>query len=217
MTKTSARPGVFISFEGGDGAGKSTQINRLADVLRAQGREVVVTREPGGSEGAEIIRKLLVEGDADRWSPLCEALLMYTSRADLLERTILPALKRGAVVITDRFADSSMAYQGIAGGLGENTLRKIHDIVVGDTDPDLTIILDLPVEAGLERAGARGGEARFESKGADFQERVRKAFLEIARREPERCVVVNANTGIEEVASAVNAAVRMRMPQLFGD
>ena len=190
------RPGLFISFEGGDGSGKSTQIKRLADAFGAAGREVVITREPGGSPGAEFIRKLFVEGDAERWSPLTEALLVYASRADHLERTILPALKRNAVVITDRFADSTMAYQGIAGALGEETVNKLHDIVVGDNDPDLTIILDLPVADGLHRAGARGGvasrEERFESKGAAYQEQVRAAYLEIAKRAPERCAVVDA-------------------------
>jgi len=214
MSESRAQNGVFISFEGGDGAGKSTQIGRLADRLRAAGRDVVVTREPGGSKGAEAIRKLLVEGDADRWSPLCEALLMYTARADHLERTILPALTRGAIVITDRFADSTMAYQGFAGALGEDTVRKLHALTVGDHDPDLTIILDLPVKDGLQRADARGGDARFESKGVEFQERVRTAFLEIAKGEPDRCVVVDATGGANAVEDNIKAALAARLPRL---
>jgi dTMP kinase len=214
MTSPNA-PGVFISFEGGDGAGKSTQIKRLAERLEASGREVVITREPGGSPGAEVIRKLLVEGDADRWSPLCEALLMYTARADHLQRTILPALKRGAVVITDRFADSTMAYQGLAGALGEEIVGTLHDIVVGEHDPDLTVMLDIPVDEGLKRADVRGGEARFESKGKDFQSRVRDAFLEIAKRDPGRCAVVDASGGIDEIAARVEQAVKAKLPKLF--
>ena len=212
MSGGATRPGLFISFEGGDGSGKSTQIKRLADAFAAAGREVVVTREPGGSPGAEIIRKLFVEGDADRWSPLTEALLVYASRADHLERTILPALERNAVVITDRFADSTMAYQGIAGALGEETVAKLHDIVVGDRDPDITIILDLPVTDGLRRAGARGGDERFESKGAAYQERVRGAYLEIAKSAPERCVVVDAVGVPDQVFERVAAAVQKLTP-----
>ncbi len=210
MSGGSPQPGIFISFEGGDGSGKSTQIKRLAAVFEAAGREVVVTREPGGSPGAETIRTLFVEGDAERWSPLSEALLVYASRADHLERTILPALKRGAVVITDRFADSTMAYQGIAGALGEETVQKLHDIVVGGNDPDLTIILDLAVADGLQRAGARGGatgrEERFESKGAAYQEKVRAAYLDIAKAAPDRCIVVDASGDADAVFQRVREA-----------
>ncbi len=212
MSGGATRPGLFISFEGGDGSGKSTQIKRLADAFAAAGREVVVTREPGGSPGAEIIRKLFVEGDADRWSPLTEALLVYASRADHLERTILPALARNAVVITDRFADSTMAYQGVAGALGEETVAKLHDIVVGDHDPDITIILDLPVADGLQRAGVRGGDERFESKGAAYQEKVRKAFLDIAKSAPERCTIVDATGDADAVFKRVAAAVQKLAP-----
>ena len=206
MGKSTARPGIFISFEGGDGSGKSTQIKRLAAAFEAAGRDVVVTREPGGSPGAEAIRKLFVEGDAERWSPLSEALLVYASRVDHLERTILPALKNGAVVITDRFADSTMAYQGIAGGLGRETVAQLHRMAVGENDPDLTIILDLPVADGLKRAGARGGDERFESKGIAYQEKVRSAFLEIAKASPDRCVVIDASGDAETVHQRVAAA-----------
>ena len=213
--ETETPKAVFISFEGGDGTGKSTQINRLAEKLRIAGRNVVTTREPGGSPGADAIRALLLEGDPGRWSSLTEALLMYASRADHLERTIIPALANGAVVISDRFADSTMAYQGLAGSLGENTVKTLHDIVVGNRDPDLTIILDLPVEHGLKRAVTRGGEQRFESKGARYQEDVRQAFLEIARREPKRCTLVDARDDVDAVAERVFAAVRSRFPDIF--
>lgn len=209
------RKGFFISFEGGDGAGKSSQIGRLADELRRRGKTVRVTREPGGSDGAETIRKLLVEGGAERWSPMAEALMMYAARADHLERVIRPALDRGEFVITDRFADSSMAYQGIAGALGEETVSRIHALVVGEDDPDITIILDVPIAVGLARAGGRGAaETRFESKGAGYQEKVRQAFLKIARDNPKRCVVVDATpdeeTVFRSVAAAVEKALRSR-------
>ena len=208
--------GFFISFEGGDGAGKSTQIQVLAKALREAGREVVVTREPGGSPGAEAIRKLLLEGSADKWSPLTEALLMYASRADHLERTIIPALARGAVVITDRFADSSMAYQGLAGELGEDAVSTLYKLVVGAQGPDLTFILDLAVDEGLKRSGSTGGaEQRFESKGTAYQEKVRQAFLEIAKREPERCAVVSAQGDITDVAARISAIIQTRYPALL--
>ncbi|MFC2953157.1 dTMP kinase [Marinicaulis aureus] len=208
--------GFFISFEGGDGAGKSTQIKVLAKALREAGREVVVTREPGGSPGAEAIRKLLLEGEADKWSPLTEALLMYASRADHLERTIVPALARGAVVITDRFADSSMAYQGLAGELGEEAVSTLYKLVVGAQGPDLTFILDLAVDEGLKRSGSTGDtEQRFESKGSAYQEKVRQAFLEIAKREPDRCAVISADGEIMDVAARIGAVIQARFPKLL--
>ena len=215
---TAQSGGVFISFEGGDGAGKSTQIQHLAERLSRNGREVVTTREPGGSPGAEEIRRLLVSGDKDRWSPMTEALLMVAARRDHVERVILPALERGAIVITDRFADSTMAYQGIAGALGRETAAGLHAIAVGENDPDLTIILDVPVDKGLARAGDRAGvETRFESKGSDFQRRVRDAFLEIARENPARCVVIDATGDIEATADAVWRAVIERIPAHAGN
>lgn len=202
------RRGFFISFEGGDGAGKSTQIARLADHLRKRGMTVLLTREPGGSDGAEAIRRLLVEGAADRWSPLAEALMMYAARAEHLDRVIRPALDRGEAVVTDRFADSTMAYQGAAGGLGEGVIRSIHSMVVGEDDPDLTIMLDTPVHLGLARARDRDApENRFESKGGAFQEKVRQAFLKIARDNPGRCVVIDASPGEETVFGAIAAVV----------
>lgn len=199
--------GFFIALEGGEGAGKSTQAKRLAEGLRAEGREVVLTREPGGSPGAEDIRKLLVTGDAARWSPLTEALLMYAARADHLNVTIRPALARGAIVISDRFADSSEAYQGAGGGVPLETLNALRAAVVGNDEPDLTLIFDLSVEAGLARASARGGDARFESKGADYHQRLRDAFLAIAERRKDKAVLIDASQDADTVAEAIRLRV----------
>jgi dTMP kinase len=206
-----ARRGHFISFEGGDGAGKSTQISRLAASLHGRGHEVVTTREPGGSPGAEAVRALIVRGDADRWSPLAEALLMYAARADHLQRTINPARERGAVVISDRFSDSTMAYQGHAGALGADAVTTLDRLVVGMDGPNLTFILDAPSDIGLARARMPDGEGRFESKGGDYQRRVRDAFLKIAADNPERCVVVDATRSIDEIAVEIETAVRERL------
>lgn len=203
--------GFFISFEGGEGAGKSTQIRRLAERLQAAGHDVVVTREPGGSPGAEAIRELLVNGAADRWSPVTETLLMYAARRDHVERVIRPALSRGAIVLCDRFADSTRAYQGAGGDAPASLIASLEDHVLGGTVPDLTLILDLPAEIGLQRADARGGAARFESKGLAFHERLRAGYLEIARREPERCVVIEANAEIDAVTAAISDAVDQRL------
>lgn len=203
--------GFFISFEGGEGAGKSTQIRRLAERLQAAGHDVVVTREPGGSPGAEAIRELLVNGAADRWSPVTETLLMYAARRDHVERVIRPALARGAIVLCDRFADSTRAYQGAGGDAPASLIASLEDHVLGGTVPDLTLILDLPSEVGLQRAEARGGAARFESKGLAFHERLRAGYLEIARREPERCVVIEANAHIDAVTAAITDAVDQRL------
>lgn len=203
--------GSFISFEGGEGAGKSTQIRRLAERLENAGLDVVVTREPGGSPGAEAIRELLVNGAADRWSPVTETLLMYAARRDHVERVIRPALARGAVVLCDRFADSTRAYQGAGGDAPATLIAALEDHVLNGTTPHLTLILDLPAEVGLKRAEARGGAARFESKGLAFHERLRAGYLEIARREPERCVVVDADAELDAVTAAVWDAVSGRL------
>lgn len=204
-----ARQGYFISVEGADGSGKSTQIRRLADHLRAKGHDVVITREPGGGgEGAEALRHLLLNGPAERWSPAAEALLMYAARAEHLDKLIRPALAAGKTVVTDRFADSTMAYQGVAGGLGKERIDALHGAVVGADDPDLTIILDIPADIGLARAARRpGAETRFEGKGAAYQTAVRDAFLSIARANPARCRVIDAAADEETVAHAVAKAV----------
>ncbi|ATQ42897.1 dTMP kinase [Caulobacter mirabilis] len=204
--------GLFITFEGGEGAGKSTQVKRLAERLRATGVEVVVTREPGGSPGAEAIRDLLVNGATDRWSPITEALLMNAARRDHVERVIAPALARGAVVVCDRFADSTRAYQGAGGQVDPAFIAQLEAAVVGETRPDLTLVFDLPVSDGLKRAAHRGGgEARFEAKGLDFHERLRAAYLAIARAEAERCAVIDAAQPQDEVETAVWAAVQPRL------
>lgn len=195
--------GFFIALEGGEGAGKSTQARRLAERLRAAGREVVLTREPGGSPGAEEIRTLLVTGAAARWTPLTEALLMYAARDEHLAQTIRPALARGAVVISDRFADSSEAYQGAGGGVSLAVLDQLRAMVVGGDEPDLTLIFDLPVEAGLARAAARGGDARFESKGAEYHQRLRDAYLDIAARKKDVAVLIDAAQSEDAVADAI--------------
>ena len=203
--------GRFITFEGGEGAGKSTQLRRLAQRL-AGTREVVATREPGGSPGAESIRDLLVNGAADRWSPVTESLLMYAARRDHVERVITPALARGAWVICDRFADSTRAYQGAAGGTDPALITALEAHVLDGVRPDLTLVFDLPVAAGLARAGGRGeAENRFESKGLAFHERLREAFLAIARAEPDRCAVIDAAGTEAVVEAAVWAALQARL------
>ncbi len=209
---SSAATGRFITLEGGEGAGKSTQIARLSDWLRQQDRTVVTTREPGGSPGAEMIRKLLVEGPAERWDGTTEALLHFAARRDHLRSTVWPALRRGDWVISDRFADSTVAYQGHGHGLDRGTLERLYQVAVGEFRPDLTLILDLPIDAGLARAAARrGSETRYESLPAEFHERVRAGFLEIARREPGRCVVIDGTQGIDAVTAAIVRAVSQRL------
>jgi dTMP kinase len=202
--------GSFISFEGGEGAGKSTQIRSLADRLTLAGFDVVLTREPGGSPGAETIRELLVNGEADRWSSVTETLLMYAARRDHLERVIRPALDRGAIVLCDRFADSTRAYQGAGGDAPASLIAALEDHVLAGSIPDLTLIFDIPAAVGLERAANRGGAARFESKGLDFHERLRAGFLAIAQREPERCIVIDAADTPQAVFDAVWDAVSTR-------
>jgi dTMP kinase len=204
--------GKFLTLEGGEGTGKSTQAARLVERLRGRDLEVVQTREPGGTPGAEALRTLLVQGGADRWSPTAELLLMYAARADHLERVIRPALERGAWVVCDRFADSTRAYQGAAGGAPEALIAALEQAVLKDIRPDLTLIFDLPPEVGLKRAEGRGGsEARFEAKGLAFHARLRARFRAIAEAEPERCVLIDAEPGPDAVAEAVWAAVRERL------
>ena len=204
--------GYFITFEGGEGSGKSTQIRRLAERLSAAtAREVVLTREPGGTPGGEEIRALLLNGAVDRWSPVSEALLMSAARRDHLERVIRPALARGAIVLCDRFADSTRAYQGRGGAVEPGLIDALERYVVEDTRPDLTLILDLPIAEGLARAGARGGEARFESKGLSFHEQLRAAYLAIAEAEPGRCQVIDATGTQDSVAAAIDAALAARL------
>ena len=204
--------GQFITFEGGEGAGKSTQVKLLADALERAGIEVVSTREPGGSAGAEAIRSLLVTGAVDRWDAHTEALLHTAARRDHLARTVWPALDRGAWVVCDRFADSTLAYQGYGHGLSKDFITGLTRLAVGDFKPDLTFVLDLTVEEGLRRAGGRGGaEDRYERMGTAFHERLRQGFLEIAHNEPDRCAVIDASLAPEEVHQTVMRAVKGRL------
>ncbi len=205
--------GQFITFEGGEGTGKSTQAARLVARLKARGLDVVHTREPGGSPGAEAIRALVVSGDAARWSPRTELLLMFAARSDHLERTILPALDAGRWVVCDRFADSSRAYQGAGGGAAEELIEALDRDVVASDQPDLTLIFDLPVEIGLERALERGAaETRFESKGLAFHRRLRDGFLSIAAQYPERCRLIDATGEPDVVTERVWRAIEPILP-----
>jgi dTMP kinase len=204
--------GYFITFEGGEGAGKSTQAARLADRIAALGRQVVRTREPGGSPGAEAIRALLVTGDADRWSPISETLLMYAARRDHIERVIVPALERGDVVVCDRYADSTRAYQGAGGGAPPSLIEGLEEAVLGAARPDLTLILDLPVETGLSRTTGRpSAETRFEARDLAFHGRIREAFRSLARAEPGRCLVIDAAADADAVAAAIWAVIGPRL------
>ena len=204
--------GLFISFEGIDGSGKSTQARRLAEDLRAQGHDVVLTREPGGSPGAEEIRRLVLEGDKDRWSAETEILLFTAARRDHLERVVAPALARGAVVICDRFADSTRMYQG----LGRSDLRglvdQLHELMIG-REPDLTVLIDIDPGVGLGRALSRGGgEARFESFGEGMQARMRAGFLALAQEFAPRFAVIDGARDLDAVAEDVARAVRALLP-----
>ena len=204
--------GRFITLEGGEGAGKTTLIRTLEAALRDRGVDVVVTREPGGTPGAEMLRDILLKGATDRWSPVTEALLMYAARVDHVERLIEPALARGAWVISDRFADSTMAYQGTAGGVPVERIRLLHAAALGDFRPDLTLILDLDPKTGIERTLARGEDAtRFERFDGDFHARLRQAFLDIAAAEPGRCAVIDAAQGPDAVAAEARAAIETRL------
>jgi dTMP kinase len=201
--------GFFITLEGGEGGGKSTQAKRLAAALQAKGHEIELTREPGGSPGAEAIRALLLTGEVNRWDGMTEILLLYAARRDHVVKKIKPAMAAGKIVISDRFADSTMAYQGYGHGVDPAAIKELHHAVLGDFRPDLTLILDLPVDAGLKRALARpdmaksAAEDRYERMGQAFHERLRQGFLAIAAAEPARCRVIDAARDIEAVAADV--------------
>ncbi|MEX2296055.1 MAG: dTMP kinase [Dongiaceae bacterium] len=204
--------GQFITFEGGEGAGKSTQALRLGAWLNARNIDVLLTREPGGSPGAEAVRQLLVTGDAGRWNPLTETLLHFAARHDHVLRSIEPALAAGRWVACDRFVDSTIAYQGYGLGVDRAFIAMLEKSVLGDLRPDLTLILDLPVETGLARAAfRRGGEDRYETMDADFHARLRHGFHEIAARDPERCVLIDAAEDVDAVHRRVVAAVETRL------
>jgi dTMP kinase len=202
--------GIFITFEGGEGAGKSTQIRTLAEIVRESGREVVVTREPGGSPGAEAVRHVLLSGAAEPLGPRLEAILFAAARSDHVEQVIRPAVARGAVVLCDRFIDSSRVYQGDNPAVGAKFMAALERVAINGMMPDMTLILDIDPELGLARAGERRGEEtpdRFEKETLEIHRRRRQAYLDIAAAEPERCVVVDAGRDPELVAADIAAHV----------
>ena len=207
--------GRFITLEGGEGAGKSTQAARLAARLRDRGVEPVLTREPGGSPLAERIRGVILSGAVAPLGPAAEAVMFSAARIDHLEKTIRPALARGAWVICDRFSDSTRAYQGALGNLDPRFLRELERVTIGATRPDLTLVIDVPAAAGLARARARSSTVdRFEAEGLAFHEALRSAFLDIAEGEPARCAVIDGSADADAVEKAVWAVVEQR---LFAD
>ncbi|MCK8482663.1 dTMP kinase [Aliiroseovarius sp. S2029] len=218
LQPTDARmAGLFISFEGIDGSGKSTQARMLAQALQDDGREVVLTREPGGSPGAEEIRALVLEGDPDRWSAQTELLLFTAARRDHLERLIHPALSDGKTVITDRFADSTRIYQGTRSGDLRDMVDQLHDLVIG-REPDLTFLIDMDPDLGLSRAKGRGGtEERFEDFGADLQHKMRAGFLELAQKHPDRFRVIDGTREIDVVAADVLSVARAALVSASSD
>lgn len=211
--------GRFVTFEGGEGAGKSTQIARLKDRLEQLGHPVLVTREPGGSPFAEEVRSFILNGHAKPLGPFAEALMFAAARIDHLDKTIKPALKNGTTVLCDRFADSTRAYQGSSGTISSETIDELERVALAGTKPDLTLILDLPAEVGLARAGerqARKGQGmdRFEDESLSFHQKLRQAFLAIAEADPQRCVVINADQSPDDVETAIWTALSERLPEL---
>jgi dTMP kinase len=211
--------GRFITFEGGEGSGKSSHAKRLAQRLEELGIDVVLTREPGGSLGAEIIRHVVLSGAAKPFGPAAEAILFAAARDDHLAQTIRPALARGAWVICDRFADSTRVYQGVLGEVDPNLIRALERIVVGDDKPDLTIILDVPVAQGLKRAAKRRGAGaadRFEAEAVEYHVKLQEAFRALAAEEPDRCVLIDTTAPREVVAERIWSEVRTRLrPRKF--
>ena len=208
--------GKFITLEGGEGAGKTTQIKLLADALKAGGLDPIITREPGGSPAAEVIRSLLVEGAVDRWQPMTEALLNFAARLEHVQATIEPALAAGRWVLCDRFADSTVAYQGYGHDLGRAVIDELHRLVLGYFQPNLTVILDISVAEGLARATNReraegSREDRYEHMDEGFHQRLRDGFLDIARRNPERCVVIDAAQEPDKVQAEIRTVVGQRL------
>lgn len=217
----SGKRGTFITIEGGEGAGKTTQAGLLVEALGRAGIAARGTREPGGSPGGEAIRHLLLDGTASAWDATSEALLMVAARREHVIRTIRPALDQGIWIVCDRFADSTLAYQGYGGGLPLAALSALHRFALGEFMPDLTVILDLPVAEGLARAAARGAgsaatDDRFERRDRAFHERLRQGFLAIARTSPGRCAVVDAGAEVAAVHRAVLAVVAERAGVIFG-
>ena len=195
---------LFITFEGGEGSGKSTQVNLLKDYLDNLNFETIKTREPGGTPSAEILRDLLTTGEVEKWTPMSEALLMWASRYEHLIQVIEPALNSGKNVICDRFYDSTYAYQGVAHNLGIDKMEKLKKIIIGDIEPDVTFVLDIDPKVGLKRSLDRSNqENRFESYKIDFHNKIRSAFLEIAKKNKNRCVVVDASLNEQEINNLI--------------
>lgn len=214
------KEGFFISFEGGEGSGKTTQINKLAEALTAQGHRVLTTREPGGTDEGNKIREFIVQRDGGNWTPMAEALLLLAARTMHVEKVIKPALEDGKVVISDRFSDSTIAYQGYGHGLDLDVLKQLDELAISGLKPDLTLVLDIPPTDGLERANTRmqsetyeeqRAEDRFERLDVSFHEKIRQAFLDIAASEKERCVVIDAAQSISEMSNKIEAAVTERL------
>ncbi|MDK4702288.1 dTMP kinase [Rhizobium sp. CNPSo 4062] len=207
--------GLFVSFEGGEGAGKSTQIRRLAERLRERGHEVLVTREPGGSPGAEAVRHVLLSGAAEMFGTRTEAILFAAARNDHVEDVIRPALSRGTIVLCDRFMDSSRVYQGVTGNLEPDYIEALQRVAVNGVIPHCTLILDIPAEVGLERARKRASAVtapdRFEKEEMQTHEKRREAFLDIAAREPERCHIIDAQKSEDEIAAEIAGIVDKRL------
>ena len=202
--------GKFITFEGGEGAGKSTQMSRLAERLSAAGHDVLVTREPGGTQGAEAVRHVVLSGAAKPFGTDMEAVLFAAARSDNVESVIKPALEQGKIVLCDRFMDSSRVYQGVSGGVSPDLLDTLERAVTEDARPGLTLIFDIDPKLGLKRAAkvwGKGGPDRYEQDDLEAQMQRRQGFLDIARREPERCVVINAAQSQKKVSAAVDKAV----------
>ena len=195
--------GLFITLEGIDGSGKSTQANALGEALNKNGNIAILTREPGGSVGAELIRKLLVEGDPNRWSPETEMLLFTAARRDHFEKTIRPALERGKIVISDRFADSTRVYQGATRGDLRALVDQLHQLMIGG-EPDLTLIIDVDPQESLARGLARGsGEDRFEDFGLDFQKKLRQGFLKLGNDFDKRCKIIDGTRSVDDISSEI--------------
>ncbi len=214
MPETAHTYGQFITFEGGEGAGKSTQVKLLATFLRNAGYPVVVTREPGGSPLAEKIRSFILEGRAKKFGTHAEALLFAIARADHVRKVIRPALASGAWVVCDRFSDSTMAYQGYVGSVSRGFLKLLERVAVGKTTPDITFILDLPAEEGLARANRRASLDRFETENDAFHQQLRLAFQDIAAQNGQRCTTIDARGSIEAIADRIQAVLAQRYPFL---
>ncbi len=209
--------GQFITLEGGEGAGKTTQAERLSEALNRAGIETLLTREPGGTFGAEAIRELVLSGSQDRWSGITELLLMYAARVDHVEKLIRPALERGVWVISDRFSDSTMAYQGYARGLGPERVKKVHDVIMDGFEPDLTILFDMDPVLAMGRVQSRGDElSRFDAEEIDFHKVLRGAFLQIAANNKSRIFTVDASASRDSVHARILFALTQAYPQLAG-